>query len=63
MHNYITFYYYDKFKRKQIAATVPKREFHTMKALLLEDSQTQDLGDIYYINAEGVEVIIDYYND
>lgn len=59
----IDFYYFDRFGRKVIAASVHKRDFHHMKTLLLEDSQTGDLGDIFYVDEQGEERCLDYYND
>jgi hypothetical protein len=59
----ITFYYYDKFGKKISAAKVDKRSFKAMRELLLEDSRTGDLGDIFYVDEQGEERCLDYYND
>ncbi len=59
----IEFYYFDKFRNRKVAAKVDKRDFELMKTLLLEDSCTVDIGDIYYVDENGVERCLDYYND
>jgi len=58
----ITFYHFNKYGKQVKLSTVHQRDFETMKILLLEDSQTLDIGDIYYLDEFGNEIQLDYYN-
>lgn len=59
----VDFYYYNRFGKKLLAASTPEDNFKNMKELLLEDSQTGNIGDIFYIDESGEERCLDYYND
>lgn len=58
----VKFFYFNK-QGKKIIYEVWDKDSRDFMISLLESSHKDDIGDIYTIDSEGNEKVLDYYND